>query len=225
MNFFRAVPVLVAWVALGAFGCAESTPSPVERPTTSGPADSAGGSGPTSFDTQHWGTAHSKRFALTIPLPEPKNWTLDDHSQRELTVRHLATRSVVQIFTTTEPSLVNRQRCEDRARDLGFVPTGKMTTVEDATTIGPGAYDTRVWVTLLPGATERDPILGHVFAFGGYIRKCLFFHFQTEIPSARDESALSARLALARTRILGALALDDFDNLPREEPSKRRGAR
>lgn len=203
-------------------GCAESTPAAVERPTVASPANSD--SGLTSFDTQHWGTAHSKRFALTVPLPEPKNWTLDDHSQRELTVRHAGTRSMLQIYATTEPSLVNRQRCEERARALGFVPAGKLTTVEDEVTIGPSAYDTRVWVALLPGPTERDPILGHVFAFGGYIRKCLFFHFQTEVASARDESALSARLALVRTRVFGALALDDFDSPPREEPSKRRGA-
>jgi len=206
---------LIAATITCAFGCAESTPTQAERPTVSGQSSD---SNLVSFDTQHWGAFHSKRFALTVPLPEPRNWAVDDHSQRELVVRHAATRSMVQLYTSNEPSLVNRQRCEERARNLGLVPSGNMTTVDDETTIGPGAYDTRVWVTILPGATDRDPIVGHLFAFGGYVRKCLFFHFKTEIASARDESALSARLALVRTRVLGAVALDEFDNLPKEAP-------
>jgi len=195
-----------------ALGCAE-TPARVETATVRAPpAEATSG----TFDTERWGVYHSKRFALTATLPEPRNWVLDDHSQREFIARHAATRSSVRIYKTNEPDLVNRQRCEERARNLGLVPAGNMTTVEDATTIGPGAYDTRVWVTLLPGATDHDPIVGHVFAFGGYVRKCLFFHFASEISTARDESVLSARLALARTRILGAIALDDFDNPPRQ---------
>ncbi|WP_394851176.1 hypothetical protein [Pendulispora rubella] len=201
-------------------GCAETTPANVERPTVAEP----GSDGDTllSFDTNHWGAFHSKRFGLTLPVPEPKNWAVDDHSQRDLMVRHPKTRSFVQVYATTEPSLVNRQRCEERARALGIVPetaASKVTalkTVEDEATVGPGAYDTRIWVAIAPGATDKDPIVGHVFAFGGYVRKCLFFHFQTEVASARDESALSARLALVRTRVLGSVALDDFDSVPKE---------
>lgn len=212
----RKAALLPTLLCMGALaGCAETTPN-VERPTvTEKPSDND----LVSFDTSHWGAFHSKRFGLTLPVPEPKNWAVDDHSQRDLMVRHAKTRSFVQVYATTEPSLVNRQRCEERARALGIVPaggTGKLTTVEDETTVGPGAYDTRVWVALMPGASDKDPIVGHVFAFGGYVRKCLFFHFQTEVASARDESALSARLALVRTRVLGAVALDDFDSVPKE---------
>jgi len=43
-------------------------------------------------------------------------------------------------------------KAEERARSLGWVPKGNLTTVEDATTVGPGAYDTRVLVALSPGA-------------------------------------------------------------------------
>ncbi|WP_394846620.1 hypothetical protein LZC95_04035 [Pendulispora brunnea] len=206
-----------ALLAIGALaGCAETTPANVERPTVTEP--SSDNDTLLSFDTAHWGAFHSKRFGLTLPVPEPKNWAVDDHSQRDLMVRHAKTRSFVQMYATTEPSLVNRQRCEERARALGIVPATatKFTTVEDEPTVGPGAYDTRVWVAIAPGATDKDPIVGHVFAFGGYVRKCLFFHFQTEVASARDESALSARLALVRTRVLGSVALDDFDSVPKE---------
>jgi len=209
-----AFAVLAASLA-GAAGCAGEPPR-VETAT-------AGGGGEATVlaftdDDASWGTFHSKRFALTVPLPEGRAWRIDDHTTPSTTARHGATRSTLIVRTFVEPGLMNRQRCEDRARELGLVPAARLETVEDLATVGPEAFDTRVWAALEPGATDDAKIVGHLFAFGAFIRKCLFFHYASEVPSARQESVLSARLALVRVRVLGGITLDDFDAVSRERP-------
>jgi hypothetical protein len=52
------------------------------------------------------------------------------------------------------------------------------------------------------------PVGGHIFAFGAFIRQCLFVHFESEVPSAKEEEVLSSRLALVKVRLVGAIALD-----------------
>jgi hypothetical protein len=126
----------------------------------------------------------------------------------------------VAVFT--DPELVSRQKCEERARDRNLVPGGTLTTVEDSVVSGPEDFDTRVWVALEPGATSEAPLVGHVLAFGGFLRKCLVFHFSSAVDSARDEDVLSERLAVARTRILAKIALDPFDQAPRQAPGPAR---
>jgi hypothetical protein len=142
-----------------------------------------------------------------VPLPDAHAWAIDDHSRPQLVATHAGTHSRLEILASAEPNLMNRQRCEERAREMGLVPKGELPTVEDAPSLGPDAYDSRVWVAL---ATPRpsEPLAGHVFLFGAFIRRCLFVHFSTEVTSAADEPILAARLAAAKTRIIGKLALD-----------------
>jgi hypothetical protein len=166
---------------------------------------------------------HSARFKLSIPLPDGPAWKIDDHTRPQLVATHAPTSSRLTVMTTIEPELMNRQKCELRARESGLVPGGTsedggagFRTVEDTPTIGPEAYDTRVWVMLQPGGKPGTALRGHVFAFGAYIRKCLFVHFESEVSSDRQEDVLSARLATARLRIVGGIALEPFDE-PRRE--------
>ena len=154
-----------------------------------------------------WPKFHSVRFRLSVPLPDGKTWKIDDHAQPELHAVHEPTRSRLVVLAWNEGDLVNRARCEERARSKGLVPDG-LVTVEDTTTVGPEAYDTRVWVAVKPGKNAQAPVAGHVIAFGAYIRHCLFLDFQSEVPSAKDEETLSSRLAVAKVRLLGGLALD-----------------
>ena len=176
-------------------------------------------------DERAWPRYHSTRFRLSVPLPDGKAWKIDDHAQPELHAAHDATRSRLVVYAWNETELMNRARCEDRARGRGFVPAG-LTTVEDTTTIGPEAYDTRVWVAVKPGRDAQAPLVGHVFAFGAFIRRCLFVDFQSEVPQGKDEEALSNRLALVKVRLLGGLTLDaprttpDAD-IPMETPSSK----
>lgn len=191
-----------------------SEPAPAPRPPQFATDDAA------------WGRFHSKRFQLSIPLPDGKAWKIDDHSRPELVAVHATTSSRVSVLATHEEDLMNRQRCEVRARELGLVPKGELTTVEDHVTVGPEAYDSRIWVALDP-AKPGGAVEGHVFLFGAFLRRCLLVHVSTVVPSAKDEDVLSSRLAIARARIVGGLTLDplrttDDATVPRDKPEIRR---
>ncbi len=201
-------------VALSFAGCGGA--GHVETPTV-GPAQSDATAANFSDEEHDWGKFHSKRFAMSVPLPDARAWKVNDHTRPELVGTHDKTRSSLVVYRFDGPELMNRQRCEEKARELGLVPTGELHPVDDEVTVGPEAYDTRVLVEIHVGKNERAPITGHVLAFGAYVRKCLFVHFTSEVLSAKDESVLSARLATFRTRVLDRITLDSFDDVPREK--------
>lgn len=199
-----------------ATACAGAQPV-VQAATTNEPGAPAGAA---AFPDDERALAHfrSLRFHLTIPLPDGRSWRIDDHSRPELIATHPATRSTLLVALFTREELMNRQRCEARAREMGLVPSGELRTVEDAVTVGPAAFDTRVWVALAPGTGPGDPLVGHVLAFGSYIHKCLVFHYASEVATDKDEPVLSGRLAVARTRILGGIEVIPFAEPSREAP-------
>jgi hypothetical protein len=174
-----------------------------------------------------WGKFHSKRFGLTVPLPEGKAWKIDDHRSPELVAVHAPTGSRVSILATQESDLMNRQRCEERAKNLGWLPrSSSLTTVDDQVQIGPDAYDSRVWVALDPGKPGGG-VDGHVFLFGASLRRCLLVHLTTTVPSAKDEDVLASRLAIGSTRIVKAITIDplrttDDAAVPRDKPEIHR---
>jgi hypothetical protein len=148
-------------------------------------------------------------------LPDGRTWRIDDHSTGELVATHAATRSTLTLSTFTEPALMSRQSCEARARENGLFTLRDPRTVAAETTVGPDAYDTRVWVVLEMGMTSESPLTGHAFLFGAYIRKCLFVHYATSVPSQRDEPLLTSRLATARLLILAGIRMEPFDQPPK----------
>jgi hypothetical protein len=111
------------------------------------------------------------------------------------------------IQATREDDLMNRAKCEARARLLGWVPKVELTTVADDVVVGPEAYDSRVWVAI-DASKPGGVVEGHVFLFGSFIRQCLFVHFSTKVGSAKEEEVLSSRLAAADARIVRRIALD-----------------
>jgi hypothetical protein len=158
---------------------------------------------------------HSLRFGLSVPLPDGHAWKIDDHKSPALVAEHPPTRSTLTLQAFTEPEVMNRQKCEERARSMGLVSLRDPRTVEDVVTALPGAYDSRVWVALESGRSSEAPLSGHVFLIGAFVRKCLFVHYATEVASEREESLLTSRLAVARLRILGGIEVDLFDQPPK----------
>lgn len=156
---------------------------------------------------ESWGKFHSKRFNVTIPLPDGKAWKIDDHRGPALVATHPATGSVLVVEATQEEELVNRQRCEERARKRGWVPSERLTTVEDHVLTGPDAYDSRLWVALDPDHADTR-VDGHVYLFGAFLRRCLLVHLTTSIATAKDEDILATRLAIASDRIVKAITPD-----------------
>lgn len=193
-------------------GCA--TTGPAAAPTA--PARPAATSFPD--DPAPLPRFHSLRLALYLPLPEGKQWRIDDHSRPELVATHAPTQSSVMVAVFRNEQLVGRRECEAAARDRKLVPPGELHTLEDSVEITLENYDTRVWVAIEPGPTPESPVVGHVLAFGGFLRKCYAFDFASRVDSARDATVLSARLAYARSRILGGLQLEGLTAVPREAP-------
>jgi len=161
---------------------------------------------------------HSRRLGASIPLPGGRTWRIDDHSRPELVAAHSPTRSEVTFAVFRADELVGRRQCEALARARKLVPAGDLRTLEDDATYTQQTFDTRVWVAVEPGGGPDRGLVGHVMAFGGFLRKCFAFVFSTRVDGASDEPVLSARLAFARARILGGLELDAFDNVPRDAP-------
>jgi hypothetical protein len=161
---------------------------------------------------------HSKRFSLSLPLPDGSAWRIDDHSQPMLVARHAPTRSTVAVAVFHADALVGRVQCEALARERNLVPSGELQVLEDQSGVTNETFDTRTVVALQPGAGPDQPLLGHVMAFGGFLRKCFAFDFSTEVDGAADEAILSARLAFARARILGGLAIEALGTVQREKP-------
>lgn len=201
-----ALSILSIVPLVGVAGCGGEKPP--SAPTTARP-DPPAATTP-SFSNEAWGKFHSARFRLTLSLPDGKTWKIDDHRAPELVAVHAATSSRLTLLTTEEEELMNRDRCEERARKLGWVnesPRAPFTTVAEETLLGPDAYDSRVWVAI-DARAPGGAITGHVYMFGAFLRRCLLVHFESQVPSARDEEILASRLALVRGRLVKRLTLD-----------------
>jgi hypothetical protein len=207
----------VALFVLAPLAACGGAASPPEAPTSSAPATPATPAVPGFPDEPKLAHFHSKRFGMSVPLPDGRGWKIDDHSRPELVATHAPTKSklVVTLFKTDEP--MNRQKCEQLARDRKLVADTPLHPIEDSVIIGPESYDTRVLVAITPPAAPGGALVGHVLAFGGVLRSCFFFDFTSEVPSVNDEDALSARLAIARTRVLDGITIPPFGQIPEEK--------
>ncbi len=161
---------------------------------------------------------HSARLALSLPLPDGHAWRIDDHSQPELVATHPPTRSRVMVAVLRADELVGRTQCETLAHERRLVPSVDLQVLDQEIGITQESYDTRTLVAVDPGVGPDQPLVGHVMAFGGFLRKCFVFDFSTEVDGAANEAALSSRLAYARARILGGLKLDAFGTVTRASP-------
>jgi hypothetical protein len=196
-----------------------------------GPNEGAAASSPRApeyaSEEASWGKFHSKRFQVTVPLPDGRGWKIDDHRGAELVAVHPPTASRLVVRATFEEELMNRQRCEERARAFGWLPReSTLTTVEDEVHVGPEAYDSRVWVAI-DAAKPGGGVEGHVFLFGAFLRRCLLVHLATTVASAKDEEVLASRLAVGTARMVKAIAIDpprttDDAIVPRDKPNIRR---
>jgi hypothetical protein len=188
---------------------APSSPPPADPSTASFRADA----GPLPV-------FRSRRFEVSVPLPDGKAWRIDDHSHPALVATHAPTRSRVTVSVFHANELVGHARCEELARERGLVPDAANATtsarvVEDEVTITQSTFDTRIEVLVEPGAGPEGPLSGRVTAFGGFLRKCFAFVYTTSVDGSSDEPVLSDRLAFVRARVLGGLELEPFDTVAR----------
>ena len=152
---------------------------------------------------------------MTIPFVDGKAWKIDDHSTRELVAVHAPTKSELRVTLFTESDLMNRAKCELRATELGYAPDLELDVIDQEVTSIPAGWDTKVLVASEAGKAG-GPVRAHVFAFASFIRKCIVFHYATEVV-AGDERSLSSRLAAVRLKTLEGLTMDTFGAVPREK--------
>jgi len=200
---------LASAIALGVAACGPATeakPPPPPPAVAAGAVSFADGAAAARF--------HSGRFGLSVALPDGKAWRIDDHGKRELWATHAPTHSSLTIYQWNETELMNRAKCETRARELGLDVEGELDVVEQQVASVPDTWDTRI-VVLSELRPASKAVLGHVLAYAASIRKCIFFHFQTDA-RVGEETVVSSRLAVARVTILGGLTMDVFGAVPRE---------
>jgi hypothetical protein len=155
----------------------------------------------------HMARFHSTRFDVSLPLPDGKAWRIDDHHAPVLRATHAATESLVELAVWREDELVNRAKCEARAHEKALAPEPAGDEISTEVVAFPPGWDTGIWI----GADhDAKDITGELFAFGAFVHKCMYFRFVTKAP-LRDADTISDRLAFARLRIFGGLALDSFD--------------
>jgi hypothetical protein len=154
---------------------------------------------------------HSARFEVSIPFPDGHAWKIDDHKAPLLVATHAPTSATFTLGISEEPELMNRQKCEAAARTRGLVHDADFQTVADETIVGPGPYDSHIVVDALPSTIPHRIVSGHIFVFGGYMKKCFFAHYETLVRDGEDETTVSDRLAVARLQMLGGIRVEAFD--------------
>lgn len=184
-----------------------------------GPAPAASADAPASFEGSRWGTYHSKRFELSLGLPDGSSWKIDDHHSPWMRAGHEATRSRLVLRSWSEDQNVTRKACYARAREWepALPDLEVLTLIDDGMRKLMGDKDARVAVGVVPPGAPGAMTGGFVVAVVGSVRRCIVVAFQTQAggPAAGDEVA--GRLALVEGRLLPSLKLDQ-SFAPSREP-------
>src|SRR5688572_24903944 len=108
----------MAWVIVGC----STDPSPTKA-AADFHANVAPNARPPEYPAEdaHWGKFHSKRFQVTVPLPEGRAWKIDDHRQPDLVAVRRETTSRLHVIATQEPPALRGPRLRDRL-GAGYVP-------------------------------------------------------------------------------------------------------
>ncbi|APS00502.1 hypothetical protein [Pajaroellobacter abortibovis] len=224
-NIHSLVFFLGLSIAGSSIGCHGITPSTsgeasddIKRKTTFGSGE----------ETK--GTFRSQRFRLSFSLPDLSGWKVDDLSRPYLLAIHPKSHSQLRLQLTLNQDLMSRQRCEANAREAQWItpdaqwnPQDKeQRPIEDEIVSFPDGYETHLWVIIKAGPQDSDPVRGYLFAFGGSIRKCLFFSY-TSVAYSEDgaeelSTMLANRLATARINLFDTLTLESLEDIPRLPP-------
>ena len=205
------VAVIAAVVFISACG---SAPQPAAE---TAPSSSALPSSKT-FDGTAWATFHSKRFELSLRLPDGPAWRIDDHRSPWLRATHEGTRSKIVLRSWREDENVTRGACYARARawDPSLPDLDALRLLEDG--VRPLDSQSARVIVGLAGAADAPSIGGFVLAIVGEVRRCLVVAYETEAKGAAAEGEVADRLAIVADRLLPAIKLDQ-SFAPSREPA------
>jgi hypothetical protein len=192
--------------AMFAGACASASGPPAPAAPPSGPSASA----PASFEGARWGTFHSKRFELSLALPDGSAWKIDDHRSPWLRATHDATSSSLVARVWNEDSNVTRTSCYARARgwDAMLPDLDTEALIDDGIRKVLGTEDARVAVGIDARPRSSQGVLGFVVTIVGSVRRCMVFAFQTRAEGQAGGDEIASRLALITERFVPSLKLD-----------------
>ena len=209
-------PRAVAAVLLAILSVAcNAEPARAPTPQVTAPPPRAPGS---DLSSGNWGEFRSRRFDLSIPLPDGKAWRIDDHSTQWLEAQHAASSSSLSIRVWREDENMNRNRCELKVRGWKKLPPRDDWEVLRQERLDiPPEFDTAVDVGLVaprPGAQLE----AFVFAFGGWAHRCFAYVYRTTASGKGAEGIIGARLAAMVDGSLSKIAYrsDLAPTIPRE---------
>lgn len=220
---------MAAWRIAGALAlvsaCETSTVAPPREPPPRPPPPAA--SDLTSGARRDFA---SKRFDLRLPLPDGRAWIVDDERTPWLTATHAASSSTLMVRVWREDDLVNRARCEERARSWAELPqVDGAQIIEQRAVPLPAGFDTRLVAGVSAAASRSEaagqpgpraePIHGFVMAFGGWARRCFAYVFRTQAAGDDAVRLIGDRLAtMVEGSLLDIEITSDLAPTPRAAP-------
>jgi hypothetical protein len=195
--------------ALGALGC--GGPVAVVPAAPAGAASAVVVAAPPGLGDGRVGEFVSARFGLKLALPDGKSWRIDDHGGNWLVATHAGAASELVVRTWREEAVMNRGRCEERARFWRKFPERESADIVEKRSVNvPPDFDTVVEVGVIASALEGkkakpgEALRGFALAFGGKGRRCFAWIYTTSAGGPRAEAVLGERLATMVQSSLGA---------------------
>jgi hypothetical protein len=176
-----------------------------------------------TFEGTRWGSFHSKRFELSVGLPDGQAWRIDDHRTPWLFATHDASRSSLRVRSWAEEQLVNYQACYARAREWEpkLPDLEALRVIDDHSAKFGQGMDARVVVGIEPPSVRQEPSgksapasSGFVIAVGASVRKCMIVAYQT---AGSMPEEIAGKLVVVTDRLVGSVKLDE-SFVPGREP-------
>ncbi len=209
----RALLKPYSLVASALCACA---PTPVAAPSVATPATPMDSPPPApiarvGISATRWERVVSRRFSLSVPLPERSAWRVDDASTPWFVARHAPSDSQLLARTWAAPRLVRPSECEQQARlwrpDL---PAPSPDTEVDRRVLHvPDGFQTDLIVAVQAGKTGIE---GFVLGFGAAIGRCYAVVYTTSAQGRDAQGAVGRRLAIAVDGVvarIGLLSIED----------------
>jgi hypothetical protein len=208
--------VLAAFVVAAAASCGP----PARKPTAISASASAPASASADLADTRWGQFPSKRFDLTVPLPDGTAWKIDDHRTHWLVAEHPGSSSVLRVRLWHEQEVMTRDRCEQRARewtrDLPVLADARIVDRHAAPEVPAPGYDTEIVTGI--AANKNDRVDGFVTAFGASMKRCVALVFTTSASGPTASGRVGDRLGVAGRILEGVTFHSDLDPAVRVPP-------
>ena len=183
------------------------------------PAPSATPRGDALLDA-HWGKFASKRFDLTIALPDGHAWRIDDHKTHWLVASHPASSTVVRVRMWREPELMSRDRCERRARDwtrdIPIIADARLLERRSEPELPAPGYDTELVSGIANAQRQGELVEGFILGFGASMKRCIAMVLTTSSNGPGASERVGDRLGIGM-RLLESISFrSDLDAITRE---------